>query len=160
MTLVVKNPPTNAEDVKEVGSIPGLGRSPGGGHGSLLQHSCLENPTDSGAWWAAVHGIAMSQTWLSDKALTHAHGNLTHNFPHRHHPPNTSIFLLSSSSWGLSPVLVNYHSVILLWRSYEYYSLLNQVCSKINLIIFPVLCNFPPELLNAKYLLSFLCTYS
>jgi len=59
---VVKNPPTNAEDVKEVGSIPGLGRSPGGGHGSLLQHSCLENPTDSGAWWAAVHGITMSQT--------------------------------------------------------------------------------------------------
>ena len=44
MVLVVKNPPTSAGDVRDLGSIPGLGRSPGGGHGNPLQYSCLENP--------------------------------------------------------------------------------------------------------------------
>ena len=48
------------------GSIPGLGRSPGGGHGNPLQYSCLENPTDRGAWWATVHGVAKSWTGLSN----------------------------------------------------------------------------------------------
>ena len=48
--LVVKNPPANAGEVREVGSIPGSGRSPGGGHGYPLWYSCLENPTDIGAW--------------------------------------------------------------------------------------------------------------
>ena len=43
------------------GLIPGLGRSPGGGHGNLLQYSCLENPMDRGGWQAAVHGVAKSQ---------------------------------------------------------------------------------------------------
>ena len=43
-----------------MGSIPGLGRSPGGGHGNLLQYSCLENPMDRGAWQATVHGAAES----------------------------------------------------------------------------------------------------
>ena len=50
---VVKNPPANAGDQ---GSIPGLGRRPGGGNGNPLQYSCLENPMDEGAWWATVHG--------------------------------------------------------------------------------------------------------
>ena len=54
---VVKNPPTNAEDL---GSIPGLGRSPGGGNGNPLQYSCLENPMDRGAWQATVHGVTKS----------------------------------------------------------------------------------------------------
>ena len=45
-------------DVRDTGSIPGLGRSPGGGHGDTLQYSCLENPMDKGAWQAAVHGVA------------------------------------------------------------------------------------------------------
>ena len=52
--LVVKNPPASAGDIRDVGSIPGLGRPPGGGHGNPLQHSCLENPRDRGAWWAQV----------------------------------------------------------------------------------------------------------
>ena len=52
---VVKNLPANAEDV---GSIPGLGRSPGEGNGHPLQYSCLGNPTDGGTWQAAVHGVA------------------------------------------------------------------------------------------------------
>ena len=57
---MVKNPPVNAEDIRDVSSIPGWGRSPGGGNDNPLQYSCLENPVDRGAWWAAVHGVAES----------------------------------------------------------------------------------------------------
>ena len=53
--LVVKNLPANAEDIRDAGPVPGLGRSPGGGNGNLLQYSCLENPMDRRAWWAMVH---------------------------------------------------------------------------------------------------------
>ena len=62
MALVVKNPPANAGDVRNVGLIPGLGRSPGEGHGNPLLDSCLENPMDKGAWSATVHGVAKSWT--------------------------------------------------------------------------------------------------
>ena len=62
MALVVKNPPASAEDVRDVGLIPGLGRSPVEGHGNSYQYSCLENPTDRGAWRATVHGVAESDT--------------------------------------------------------------------------------------------------
>ena len=55
----------------DLGSIPGLGRSPGEGHGNPLQYSCLENPMDRGAWWATVHRVAKSQTRLSTERLTH-----------------------------------------------------------------------------------------
>ena len=54
--LGVKIPPAHAGDAGEAGSIPGLGRSLGGGHGNPLQDSCLENPMDRGTWWATVHG--------------------------------------------------------------------------------------------------------
>ena len=54
---MIKNPPANAGDVRDMGSIPGSGRSPGGGDGNTLQHSCLENPMDRGAWQATVHGL-------------------------------------------------------------------------------------------------------
>ena len=54
MALVVKNPPANAVDIRDAGSIPGLGRSPGEGHGNPLQYSCLENPVDREARWATV----------------------------------------------------------------------------------------------------------
>ena len=57
---VVKNLLANAGDTGDAGSIPQSGRSPEGGHGNPLQCSCLENPTDRGAWWAIVHGIAKS----------------------------------------------------------------------------------------------------
>ena len=53
VALVVKNPP--AGDIRDPGSIPGLGRFPGGGHGDPLQYSCPENPMDRGAWWSIVH---------------------------------------------------------------------------------------------------------
>ena len=49
---MVKNPPASAEDARDVGSIPGLGRSSGGGNGNPLQYSCLEHSMDRGAWWA------------------------------------------------------------------------------------------------------------
>ena len=58
MALVVRNPPSNAGDVRDLGSIPGLGRSSGEGHGNPLQYLCLENPMDIGTWWATVHGVA------------------------------------------------------------------------------------------------------
>ena len=60
--LVVKNPLANVGDIRDVGSIPGLGRFPGGEHGNLLQYSFLENPMDRGAWWATVHRVAQSWT--------------------------------------------------------------------------------------------------
>ena len=66
MALVVKNLPANAEATRNEGLIPGSGRSSGGGHGSPLQYSCLENPMDRGAWWATVQGVTKSQIHLSD----------------------------------------------------------------------------------------------
>ena len=72
MALVVKNLPANAGHIRDVGWIPGLGRSPGGGHGNPLQYSCLENPMDRGAWWAAVHGAAKNQTGLKQFSMQHA----------------------------------------------------------------------------------------
>ena len=72
MALVVKNPPASAGDIRDAGSIPGSGRSPGGGHGNPLQYACLKNPMNRGAWWATVHRVSWSQTWLKWLS-THAH---------------------------------------------------------------------------------------
>ena len=69
---MVKSLPANAGDVRDTGSIPGSGRSPGGGHGNPLQYSCLKNPMNWGAWQAAVHKVAQSQTrlkWFHTRAL-------------------------------------------------------------------------------------------
>ena len=56
VALVVKNPPARAGDTRDMGTILGSRRSPGGGNGNPLQYSCLENPMDRGAWQATVHG--------------------------------------------------------------------------------------------------------
>ena len=56
---MIKNPPASAGDTGDAGSIPGSGRSPGGGHGNPLQCSCLENPMDGAAWRATVHGVTV-----------------------------------------------------------------------------------------------------
>ena len=74
VALLVKTPPANAGDIRDTGSIPGLGRSPGGKHGNPLQYSFLENAWDRAAWLATVHGVPQSQTWLSDLAGTHSGG--------------------------------------------------------------------------------------
>ena len=73
--LVVKNPPANAEDVRDSGSIPGSGRSPGGGHGNPLQYSCLENSMDSP--WSHKQSdtteqptFSLSDVWLCDENIT------------------------------------------------------------------------------------------
>ena len=65
---VVKNPPANVGDVGDSGSIPGSGRSPGGGNGTPLQYTCLENPMDRGAWRTAVHRVTKSRTPLNEYA--------------------------------------------------------------------------------------------
>ena len=64
VALVVKNPPSKAGDLRDVGLIPESGRSSGGGHGNTLQYSYLENPTDREAWWATVQWVTQSRTEL------------------------------------------------------------------------------------------------
>ena len=69
VALVVKNPPANEGDVRDVGSIPGSGRSPGGGHGNPLQYSCLKNPMDRGAWQASLQSCReLDRTALTEHA--------------------------------------------------------------------------------------------
>ena len=66
---MVKNLPVNAGDIRDMGSIPGPGRSSGGGYGNPLQHSCLKNPMDRGARWATVHRVTKSRTQLQQLSM-------------------------------------------------------------------------------------------
>ena len=68
---MVKNPPANAGYVRDVGSIPELGRSPEEGNGNPLQYSYLENAMDRGAWWATLHRVTESQTQLKQVSTHH-----------------------------------------------------------------------------------------
>ena len=86
---MVKNLPANAGDIRDVGSIPGSGRSPGGGHGNPLLYSSLENPMERGAWQTTVHGVAES-----DKIEVTQHAHKTLKTPCTVSTPN-SRFLLS-----------------------------------------------------------------
>ena len=61
-----KDLPANAGDIRDVGSVPGSGRSSGGVHGNPPQYSCLENPMSRGAWWATVHRVTKSRSPLTD----------------------------------------------------------------------------------------------
>ena len=70
---MIKNPPPNAEDIRDSGSIPRSGRSPGEGNSKPLQYSCLENAMDRGGWWAAVHVVAKSDVTARTRACTHTH---------------------------------------------------------------------------------------
>ena len=80
----------SACNTRDPGSIPGSGRSPEEGNGNPLQYSCLENPKDGGAWWAIVHGVAKSQTWLSDFTYS---------------PPNSPPIQAAIYHWADFPVL-------------------------------------------------------
>ena len=62
MAQWIKNLPASAGDIGDTGSVPGAGRSPGGGHSNPLQYSYLENPRGRGVWWAIVHGVAKWDT--------------------------------------------------------------------------------------------------
>ena len=73
--LVLKNTPANAGDIRDVGSVPGLGRSPGAGHGKPLLCSWLENLMDRGAWQATVYRVVKSRTWLKWLS-THVHRHI------------------------------------------------------------------------------------
>ena len=83
VTLVLRNLPASAGDIRDAGSIPGLGRSPGGGQGNPLQYSCLENPMERGAWQATVHRVAQSRARVKHLSM-HARA------------PNTRYFVPSS----------------------------------------------------------------
>ena len=83
---VVKNLPADAGDTRDMGSMPGLGRSPGEGNNNPLQYSCLENPMNRGAWRATVHGVAKSRTWLSEHT---AHkSSIRHIWGHKETQPS------------------------------------------------------------------------
>ena len=72
---MLKNPPPDAGDVGNTGSVPGWERCPGGGHGNPLQYSCLENPMDRGAWWATVQRVAKSWLGHDSEDLAHKHAH-------------------------------------------------------------------------------------
>ena len=86
---MIKNPPANAADAGDVGSIPGSERPPGEGNGSPLQYSCLGNPMDRGAPQATVHGVAKGQTQLSDEAPT---GTGKKSSVYLQYPANKNLF--------------------------------------------------------------------
>ena len=76
---MVKNPPAKAGDARDVGSVPGLGRSPGGGNGNPSQYSCLENSMDRGVWWATAHEATKGQTRLSTRVLYELRTHVTNS---------------------------------------------------------------------------------
>ena len=87
MVLVVKTLGTctlarhllaSAQDIRDAGSVPGLGRSPGKGHGNPLQYSCVENPMDRGAWWAIVHWVTNSRTQLKRLSMQPSLWSISH----------------------------------------------------------------------------------
>ena len=69
VALVVKNLPASVEDLRDVDSIPGLGRSPGEGNGNPVQYNFLEDPMDRGAWWATVHRVPKSHRGLKQFSM-------------------------------------------------------------------------------------------
>ena len=90
--MVKKHPPATAREARDMGSIPGSGRSSGVGNGNPLQYSCQENCMDRGAWWVTVHGVAKMQTQLSTHTHTQSH---THTHPHTHTLTHTHTLVIS-----------------------------------------------------------------
>ena len=98
------------------GSIPELGRSPREGNGNPLQYSCLENAMNRGAWWATVHGVAKSWTWLSD---SHTH---THTHTHTHHlwiiPLEFFLSIIHLFRWSASVVAQTVKNPPAMWETW------------------------------------------
>ena len=94
---MVKNLPANSGYARDLVSMPGLGRPSGIGNGNTLQYSCLEISMDRGAWWATIHGVAKSQTKLSNDVCMHVCTHMcarAHTHTHTHtHTTITPIFL-------------------------------------------------------------------
>ena len=100
---MLKKPAASAGDLRNVGLIPGSGRSPGGGHGNPLQYSGLENSTDREAWQATVHGVARSRTRLSD--FTHSYHQGVEVFWHPASSFSVPVFLPCPSPQGSQRLL-------------------------------------------------------
>ena len=100
LVLVVKNLPANTGDLRDVGSVPRLGRSPGERNGNPLQYSCLENPMDRGAWQATVHRVAKSQTQLKLSIALDLQKICRYitEFPHMLYPPSPNSNILYNHS--------------------------------------------------------------
>ena len=129
-----KELPANTGDVRDVGLIPGSGRSSAGGHGNPLQYSCLENPTDRGAWWATVHGVTKSQTWLK-RLSTHKQQVWPH-VPERY-PFNVvgQLFSLDKSSQRCQTIkMKHFHMKLVLLKQ-----------SRIAFLLVLVLLKFPTK---------------
>ena len=113
MALVVKNPPSNAGDIRDWSSTPGLGRSPRGGHGNLLQYSCLENPMDRGGWRAIVNRVTKNQHyWVTSVQFSHSvmsnslwpHGLQNTRLPYTSPTPGAYSNSCPSSRWCHSTI--------------------------------------------------------
>ena len=117
---MVKNPPASAGATGDAGLIPELRRSPEEGNGNPLQYSCLENPTDRGAWQVTVHGIAKSRTQLNRLSLSHHKAAFGRGFYIRGSAGKESACnmgdLSSIPGLGRSPGEGNSHSSILAWE--------------------------------------------
>ena len=96
VALVVKNTPANAGDVRDAGSVPGPGRSPGEGNGNPPQYSCLENPMDTGAWRASVHRVTKSQTRLKRLNM---HARVIIKFMRRNRRVRGAVGAISQLQW-------------------------------------------------------------
>ena len=107
VALVVKKPPAKVGDERDMGSIPGSGRSPGGGHGDPLQYSCLENPVDRGAWWATVHASSPVLGHLCSTSVSMHLTTLGTSFERNH-----TVFVLLCLAYFVSHNVLKVHVVV------------------------------------------------
>ena len=130
-----KNPPANAGDVRDVGLIPGSGRSPGEGNGNPLQYSCLENPMERGAWWATVHRVTKSRTrlkWLSTTLDCSPPGSSVHGIFQARILDWVAISYARESSWPrdgthVSCVCCTGWQILFYWAVLPFLKLLNGI---------------------------------
>ena len=115
VALVVKNPPANAADVRETGSILESGRSPGGEHGNLFQYSYLENPMDRGAWPSKVHRVAKSQTPMKRLTMLHIQFSKHHLLKRLPFPHCKILHLLSKINWPFKCGFISELCILFHW---------------------------------------------